>query len=114
MVVSIPPKLAVAEVVKRLKGASSHYLNHEAAIDVAFAWQRGYGALSFGERQRPIAKAYVAKQKQHHEDKTTNAWLERYTELDEGPPDTGMAPEPVSGVVREAAAPYETGDDLPF
>ena len=79
VIVSIPPKLAVAEVVKRLKGASSHYLNHEMGLDLPFAWQRGYGALSFGERQRPIAEAYVANQKQHHRDKTTNAWLERYT-----------------------------------
>ena len=60
LVVAIALKHAVAYVVKRLKGTSSHDLNHTARLDYHFAWQRGYGALSLGERQRPIAEAYVA------------------------------------------------------
>ena len=38
VVAAIPPKHAVADVVKRLKGASSHYLNHEGGLDYQFAW----------------------------------------------------------------------------
>ena len=59
MVVSIPLKLAVADAVKNLKGASAHYLNHEGTLGGNFIWQRGYGALRVGERQKSIAIAYV-------------------------------------------------------
>jgi putative transposase len=114
LVVSIPPKHAVAYVVKRLKGASSHDLNHAGRLDYHFAWQRGYGALSLGERQRPEAEAYVANQKQHHEHQTANAWLERYAEFDEGPDDVGITPCPVPAIVREQRAMYDAWGEAPF
>jgi REP element-mobilizing transposase RayT len=114
LVVSIPPKHAVAYVVKRLKGASSHDLNHVGGLDYHFAWQRGYGALSLGERQRPVAEAYVANQKQHHEHQTTNAWLERYAEFDEGPDDVGITPCPVPSIAREQRATYDAWGEPPF
>jgi len=114
LVVAIPPKHAVAYVVKRLKGASSHDLNHAGGLDYYFAWQRGYGALSLGERQRPAAEAYVADQKQHHEQQTTNAWLERYAEFDEGPDDVGITPCPVPSIVREQRATYDAWGEPPF
>jgi len=112
LVVSIPPKLSVADVVKRLKGASSFDLNHQSGgFDGSFAWQRGYGALSVGERQRPIAEAYVNNQKEHHRAQTTNTWLERYTEFDEGPEDVGLDKDVVPGIMREDAAVYRVFDD---
>jgi len=43
LIIAIPPKYAVADVVKRLKGASSHDLNHGVGLDYEFVWQRGYG-----------------------------------------------------------------------
>jgi putative transposase len=85
LIVAIPPKLAVADVVKRLKGASAHYLNHADVPISFFAWQRGYGAVTIGERYRSTAEAYVHRQKEHHRAQTANAWLERYTENDEEP-----------------------------
>lgn len=87
MVVSIPPRLAVADVVRRLKGASAHYLNHDLEMADHFQWQRGYGVLTLGERQRPVAVEYVERQKEHHGHQTTNGWLERINEFDEGPPE---------------------------
>jgi putative transposase len=114
LVVSIPPKHAVAYVVKTLKGASAHDLNHAAKLDYHFAWQRGYGALTVGETQKPKAVAYVENQKQHHEQQTTNAWLERFAEFDEGPDDTGLIVGPVPSVVREETAPYDFLGEFPF
>jgi len=114
LVVSIPPKHAVAYVVKCLKGASSHDLNHAGGLDYHFAWQRGYGALSLGERQRPSAEAYVEGQKQHHENQTASKWLERYTEFDEGPDDVGIVPDGVPPVLREQGATYVTWGEPPF
>jgi putative transposase len=114
LVVAIPPKHAVAEIVKRLKGASSHYLNYDIHLDRHFAWQRGYGALSVGERQRAIAEAYVEKQKQHHEQQTTNVWLEQSAELDEGPTETGISPAQSTYALRETRRGYHVIGEPPF
>ena len=114
LVVAIPPKHAIAEVVKRLKGASSHELNHSGLLDYVFAWQRGYGMLSLGERQKPVAEAYVRNQKAHHRDGTTNSWLERVSELDEGPTILAATNNDDSGLLREQQAPYVVVPEPPF
>ena len=114
LVVAIPPKNSVADVVKHLKGASSHDLNHGGGLDYEFAWQRGYGALSLGERQRAQAEAYVLNQKNHHADQTTNVWLERDDELDEGPTEPGIPLDPVPAIAREQRAEYVTDTESPF
>lgn len=85
LALAIPPKLAVAEVVKDLKDGSTHYINHELDHDGRFAWARGYGVFTYGERQKFIVEAYIINQKQHHAAQTTNPWLEHTTEHDEGP-----------------------------
>ena len=87
IVAAIPPKYAVADVVKHLKGASAHYVNHDMQAAAHFQWQRGYGALTLGEKQKATAIEYVQRQKQHHHQHTTNGWLERADEFDEGPAD---------------------------
>jgi len=113
LIVAIPPKHAIAEVVKQLKGASSHDLNLGNRPD-QFAWQRGYGALSLGERQRSDAVAYVQDQKAHHAQQATNAWLEQCTDLDEGPLAIGLAPELVPAAVHERQAAYQAWEEMPF
>jgi REP element-mobilizing transposase RayT len=114
LVVAIPPKHAVAHVVKTLKGASAYDLNQVVKLDYHFAWQRGYGALTIGETQKPRAVAYVDNQKQHHQQQDTNAWLERDAEFDEGPDDTGLIVGPVPTVVREGREPYSLLGEPPF
>lgn len=114
LLVAIPPKHAVADVVKRLKGSSSHYLNHAGGLDYEFAWQRGYGALTFGEGQRAKAEAYVRAQKDHHEQQTANSWLERCSEFDEGPADAGITPDGVPPSLREERMIYDAWGEPPF
>lgn len=112
MVAAIPPKHAVANIVKRLKGSSSHFLGHE--LGLAFEWNRGYGALSVGERQRPIAEAYVRNQKQHHAQQSTNTWLERDDEHDEGPLDTYLRSDSPGTTIQESPILYGANDGLLF
>jgi putative transposase len=107
LLIAVPPKLALAEVVKELKGSSSHDINHELKLGYPFAWQRGYGALSLGEKQRPVAEAYIRDQKVHHQQQSTHAWLERCSELDEGPTDTGVKIPSVPAAVHEPDADYD-------
>ena len=119
LIVAIPPHVSVAELVKHLKGASSHDLNQQG-LAAHFGWQRGYGVLTLGQRQKPDAEAYVSNQKEHHRLDTAIAWLERYSEFDEGPEDIPSSPasQPVPAL-RESSPTYdysefdEGPDDLP-
>ena len=116
LVASIPPKHAVAYVVKRLKGASAFDLNHTRPGDEQFNWQRGYGVFTLGESQLDKAIAYVRNQKQHHQQQTVNNWLERMNEFDEGPPDEGLAADKVLAAVREPEPVYQIWpeNEMPF
>ena len=116
LIISIPPKHSVAWVVKNLKGSSSHFVTHVVAPGSSFAWQRGYGYLSLGEGQCPRAVAYVQNQKEHHRLGTTNSWLERADDEDEGDDEAarqGARPQ----MVREPGGIYDVGDlgpEAPF
>jgi putative transposase len=65
--VSIPPKDAVADVVRRLKGGSSHAVNVARGMTCPrFWWQTDYGATTFSERALDQVIAYLRNQRQHH------------------------------------------------
>lgn len=80
LVVSIPPKLSVADCVRHLKGASAFAINHRNGSDRHFKWQAGYGALTVGERSLKTVMEYAAKQKEHHENRTM---IDIYERMDE-------------------------------
>ena len=80
IVLSIPPKLSVADCVRHLKGASAYAINHMPNSDGQFKWQEGYSALSIGERSLEMVMVYAARQKEHHKGRTTIA---AYEEMDE-------------------------------
>jgi putative transposase len=111
VVAAIPPKHAVADIVKNIKGGSAYYVNHVICPGDHFAWERGYGCLTIGEKQRPIAEAYVRNQKNHHAENTVNAWLERCAEEDEGP---ATPPKDISNVVCEKLSFYGLVEESPF
>ena len=95
LIESVPPKLAVAEFVQKIKGSSSHHVNYgmpEAATKLY--WQRGYGVFSLGAKNLERAIAYVCNQKEHHRKQQIIAALERDSEEDDGP------------------APYNDGDAI--
>ena len=68
LVVSIPPRLAVSNVVQRIKGTSSRVLAEQArAMEPTWpGWQLEYGGLTFGERSLDKVAEYVANQKSRH------------------------------------------------
>ncbi len=80
IVVSIPPKIAVADCVRHLKGASAFAINHMAESDGQFKWQAGYGALTVGERSLETVMEYAARQKEHHKERTS---IDVYERIDE-------------------------------
>ena len=56
--------VAVSEMVKRIKGNSSHWLSQE--LGVWFAWQLGYGAFTVSESQVAAVRKYIQRQEEHH------------------------------------------------
>ena len=77
LVVSVPPRLALAQFIGQVKGASSHLANHALHAAGAFSWQAEYGVLSFSGKQLDRIVRYVMNQRQHHAEGSTIAILER-------------------------------------
>jgi hypothetical protein len=114
LVAAIPPELAVSNYVKLIKGASSHYVNQNIRPEQPFAWQRGYGALSLGERQREAAIDYVNNQKNHHLEESSIEWLERVNEILEGPQHPKLLSGQGSKSIYEIRQEYVVEAGIPF
>lgn len=76
MVVSIPPRLSVAEFIGQVKGSSSAYINRTSLLGFHFAWQTEYGAYTVDKSRLRQVIAYVESQKQRHADRDVDAALE--------------------------------------
>jgi putative transposase len=67
---SLSPAMAVADAVKRLKGASSRHLRHAfpelLALPGDALWNTGYFARSLGDVNVAQAKAYLDRQRSRH------------------------------------------------
>lgn len=66
LLVRLPTTLAVAELVKEVKGTSSHLVTHAVAPGDFFKWQGSYGAFTVGKGQVPAVRNYIEHQQQHH------------------------------------------------
>jgi len=75
--ITIPPSESVSDIVGKLKGSSSYFLNKELQITKDFHWQDGFGVLSFAERDLHKVLNYIGRQKEHHASNTTNETMER-------------------------------------
>jgi putative transposase len=64
------PQKSIAEVIKQIKGSSSHFINQNDLISDKFAWQTGYAAYSISESGVEKVFEYIKKQKAHHQKKT--------------------------------------------
>ena len=65
LVVGIPTKLAIADVVRAVKSSSSKWMNDNNPA-AKFGWQRGYGAFTVSHSQVPRVVEYVSRQEEHH------------------------------------------------
>ncbi|MDT8415970.1 MAG: IS200/IS605 family transposase [Flavobacteriaceae bacterium] len=74
----ISPQKSIAEVIKQIKGSSSHYFNQNNFIADKFAWQTGYAAFSVSESIVEKVFEYIKNQKSHHQKKM---FQQEYEEL---------------------------------
>jgi putative transposase len=66
LLLSLTPSILVADVVKNLKGSSSHYINKETNLDEILYWQDGYGVVTLRKAEIPRVIKYILAQKDHH------------------------------------------------
>ena len=77
LAVTIPPTVLISDWLGRLKGASSHFVNHQLANRKLLDWQTGYGVVSCGTKDLEWVINYIRNQKEHHKTRTTVERLER-------------------------------------
>ncbi|MCB8963567.1 MAG: IS200/IS605 family transposase [Bacteroidales bacterium] len=67
------PMKTTAEIIKQIKGSSSHFINQQSNLIDKFAWQTGYAAFSVSESVVDRVYEYIANQKQHHQKRSVQA-----------------------------------------
>jgi REP element-mobilizing transposase RayT len=98
LVVSVPPKLALATFIGQVKGVAATRFNKVKSRELPLFWQDEYGVFSLDAKRLPHAVAYVERQKEHHADNSVIPILERMD-------DAGVRQ------IREATEIYTTGED---
>jgi REP element-mobilizing transposase RayT len=75
------PQKTITDIVKQIKGSSSHFINRGEFILEKFAWQTGFGAFSVSESQLEAVYNYIKNQKQHHVKKNGQDEFDNFVRL---------------------------------
>ena len=67
--IDLPTHYSIEQVMKLLKGESSHWLNGDGLLEKKFSWGRGYGAFSVSQSNVDTVIRYINNQAKHHEKK---------------------------------------------
>lgn len=78
LLVRVHPTIAVAELMREVKGASSHLMTHVLDPGGFFKWQGAYGAFSVSPGKVSDVAQYVENQKAHHREGRVVAEWERW------------------------------------
>jgi putative transposase len=68
--IDLPTNICIEDVIKLLKGSSSHWINQNRIIKGKFFWGRGYGAFSVSHSDVERVARYIANQESHHRRQT--------------------------------------------
>ena len=58
--------ISTADLLKEIKGASSHLITHKITPREFFKWQGAYGAFTVSKDDVPAVRGYIVHQKEHH------------------------------------------------
>lgn len=72
---------SIAEVIKHIKGSSSHFINQNKLTSEKFAWQVGYAAFAVSESGIERVFQYIKNQKQHHKRISSQEEYDKYLKL---------------------------------
>mgnify|MGYP005854358349 CR=1 FL=1 len=83
LVVTFPTTITIADLVKQVKGVSSHFVNEVLAPPTQFKWQGSYGAFTISRWDVDKIVQYVRGQKEHHAANTLRPeWEEAFEEIE--------------------------------
>ena len=66
LVLKLKPAHSLSEIMRKVKGNSSKWVNDQNRLHNKFLWQDGYGAFSVSESQINNVLQYVRNQEKHH------------------------------------------------
>nr|WP_320076505.1 transposase [Planktothrix agardhii] len=66
LLIGFPTTLAVAEIIKQIKGSSSHFVTHQLKPGDFFKWQGSYGAFTVSHDAIDSVANYIRNQAVHH------------------------------------------------
>lgn len=66
IVFRLNPNFSIIDIMKYIKGESSHWVNSSNLTEFKFAWQTGYSAFSVSDSMLEAVVKYVNNQKEHH------------------------------------------------
>ncbi|HVN79194.1 MAG TPA: IS200/IS605 family transposase [Terriglobia bacterium] len=68
--IDLPTRYSIEEVLKLLKGTSSHWINQNCLLRGKFFWGRGYGVFSVSQSTFAPVSRYISTQEEHHRRKS--------------------------------------------
>ncbi|WP_449417607.1 IS200/IS605 family transposase [Phormidium nigroviride] len=66
LLIGFPSTLAVSEIIKQIKGSSSHLVTHKLTPGDFFKWQGSYGAFTVSRDAIDSVANYIRNQAIHH------------------------------------------------
>jgi REP element-mobilizing transposase RayT len=75
------PTKTINDVIKQVKGSSSHYINQQNLISQKFSWQTGYAAYSVSQSIKGKVFDYIQNQKSHHKKISSQKEMDEFLEL---------------------------------
>jgi putative transposase len=77
-VIDLPTNYSIEEIIKLLKGSSSHWINLEKLLPGKFSWGRGYAAFSVSHSNLKNVLEYIGNQAEHHRVKSFSEEYEEF------------------------------------
>ena len=71
LLTGLPPTLSVSNLIKNIKGSSSHLVTHDIKPGEFFKWQGSYGAFTVSYDGIDKVASYIRNQAIHHQQKST-------------------------------------------
>ena len=66
ILVGLKPTVAISDLVKDIKVASSRLINDKKWVRGRFSWQEGFGAFSYSQSHLSKVASYIENQERHH------------------------------------------------
>ncbi len=70
LLTGFPATLAIATLIKQIKGSSSHSMNYQINPDTFFKWQGSYAAFTTNHQDLDPIVDYIKNQVNHHQQQT--------------------------------------------